>query len=370
MAAEQLSVIHVVNQMRPGGIETMVADLAILSKHYTRIISLEGTAPNLVGGWPALGPLADRLEALDRPPRLDPRLIVRLARRLREIRPSTVFLHRTNPLLYGGVAARLARVPTIVHVEHDVWQYRDPSRRRLLIAAAKIVRPLHFAVSGEIAATLAEMLPSHKIRVVPGGVDVARFGRTSRHDARKALNLAPDARVVGSVGRLEAVKGHRTLIQAVPYLPDDVLVLLVGQGSERERLQQLATQLGVAERVHFLGHRDDIDRIMPAFDIFCLPSLSEGLPRVVMEVQAAGVPVVASDVGAVRQAVDPDTGLVVPADHPLQLANALTDLIVRAPDGSSCRRFAESHFSIEGMVAAYDALTPYEVRGSRSLGAD
>jgi len=368
MAADQVNVIHIVNQMRPGGIETMVVDLVTMSRHKSRIISLEGTATSLLDGWPALKPLADRLEAFDRPPRLDPRLVLRLARRLRQLKPSTVFLHRTNPLLYGGLAARLARIPTIVHVEHDVWHYRDPSRRRLLTAAATIVHPLHFAVSDTIAAALTNMLPSHEIRVVPGGVDLARFGRTSRLDARKALEIAPDRRVVGSVGRLEAVKGHHTLIQAVPQLPDGVIVLLVGQGSEMGSLQQLAAALGVADRVRFLGHRDDIDRIMPAFDVFCLPSLSEGLPRVVMEVQAAGVPVVASDVGSVRQVVDSETGLLVPADDPLALATALNDLIARGPDGSSCRRFAEAHFSIDRMVAAYDALTPpiaREVRPDR-----
>lgn len=367
MPADHFTVIHIVNQMRPGGIETMVIDLVAKSRHASRIMSLEGTAAGLLEGWPALASFADRLEAFDRPPRLDLRLVLRIARRLRALRPHTVFLHRTNPLLYGGIAARLAGVPTIVHVEHDVWHYRQSSRRRLVTVAAKIVRPLHFAVSQAVAETLTEMLPHHEVRVVPGGVDLTRFGSADRNEARKALDLPAGIRVVGSVGRLEEVKGHKTLIEAIPYLPDDMIVILAGQGSEAIRLKDLASTLGVAGRIRLLGHRDDVDQLMPAFDVFCLPSLSEGLPRVVMEAQAAGVPVVASDVGSVRQAVDPDTGRLVAPGDPAALADALCGLTFSADAASSCRRFALDNFSIERMITAYDAMTPRAERALASL---
>ena len=358
MRADNSTVIHIVNQMRPGGIETMVIDLVTKSRHPSRIMSLEGTASGLLENWTALASFADRLEAFDRPPRLDLKLVLRIARRFRALRPHTVFVHRTNPLLYGGIAARLAGVPTVVHVEHDVWHYQQPNRRRLVTVAAKLVRPLHFAVSQTIAATLSEMLPHQEVRVVPGGVDLARFGRVCRDEARKALGLPADIRVVGSVGRLEPVKGHKTLIEALPYLPDDMVVVVVGQGSEANGLKDRAATLGVADRVRFLGHRDDVDRLMPAFDVFCLPSFSEGLPRVVMEAQAAGVPIVASDVGSVRQAVDPDTGRLIAPGDPAALADTLRALTLTEAAAASCRRFALDHFSIERMISTYDAMTP------------
>ena len=172
------------------------------------------------------------------------------------------------------------------------------------------------------------------------------------------MGLPADIRVVGSVGRLEPVKGHKTLIEALPYLPDDMVVVVVGQGSEANGLKDRAATLGVADRVRFLGHRDDVDRLMPAFDVFCLPSFSEGLPRVVMEAQAAGVPIVASDVGSVRQAVDPDTGRLIDPGDPAALADTLRALTLTEAAAASCRRFALDHFSIERMISTYDAMTP------------
>lgn len=358
MPVEQCDVVHVVNQMRPGGIETMVVDLVSKSRHASRIFSLESTKSQLIADWPQLAALADRLDAFERPPRLDLRLIMRVASRLRQLRPHTIFLHRTNPLLYGGVAARLARVPRVVHVEHDVWHYSDPGRRRLLRIAANLVRPLHFAVSQAVADKLLEMLPAQKVNVVPGGVDLQRFASVSRNDARLALGLQPGARVVGSVGRLEEVKGHRILIESMAQLPADISVILVGEGSQRERLMAQAAALGVDGRLRLLGHRDDIERILPAFDVFCLPSVSEGLPRVVMEAQGAGVPVVATDVGSVRQAIDPKSGRVIRPQDPVAMAQALAAVLEHPPDTGACRRFAEANFSIGSMVLAYDDLTP------------
>jgi glycosyltransferase involved in cell wall biosynthesis len=358
MLRQRCDVVHMVNQMRPGGIETMVADLVQQSQHHSRIISLEGATAGLLRDWPGLAPLADRVEGFERAPRLDPALVFRLARRLRVLAPHAVFLHRINPFFYGGLAARMARVPVIVHVEHDVWHYAEPRRRRLLVWTARLVRPSHFAISDKIAGTLGEMLPFASIRVVPGGVDLKRFRSGDRGLARASLGLPVDVPVIGTAGRLEAVKGHRTLVAAMEHLPTDVRLLIIGDGSEHDRLNSLASELGVGKRVSFLGHRDDVHRLLPALDVFCLPSLREGLPRVVMEAQGAGIPVVASDVGSVRQVVDSTTGRLVPADNPIALAAAIKATLSAAPSADAIRRYAEAHFSIESMIAAYDRMTP------------
>lgn len=356
MGSHACDVIHVVNQMRPGGIETMVFDIVQLSKHSSRIFSLENSSDQLVRGWARLQPIAGSLEAFEKPHGVSPGLIFRLARRFRALRPRSVFLHRVNPLFYGGLAARLAGVPYVVHVEHDVWQYQDPRRRRMLERSVRLVRPQHFAISDEIASALREMLPSPRIEVVPGGVDLKRFCRRDRRSERAALGLPGDVTVIGSVGRLEAVKGHRVLVEAMPGLSDTVHVVLVGEGSERETLLQRARELGVVHRLHLLGHRDDIERVMSAMDLFCLPSLGEGLPRVVMEAQGADLPVVASDVGSVRKVVDPATGRMVPASDAKALASALAASLAAPPTPGLCRDYAERHFSIEKMVGAYDRI--------------
>lgn len=365
MPSDACEVVHVVNQMRPGGIETMVLDLLHHSARPSRIFSLEGTTESLVRDWPALLGVASRLDGFQRSPGLTPALILSLARRLRELGPQAVFLHRISPLVYGGLAARIARVPHIVHVEHDVWHYDAPRRRTLLRWSERLVQPeQHFAVSGAIADTLRDLLPGTSVRVVPAGVDLSRFESGDRAAARAGLGMPQGARVVGSAGRLEPVKGHKVLIEAMQYLPTDVVAVIAGHGSERDNLAALASRLGVGERVMLIGHRDDLERVFPAFDVYCLPSLSEGLPRVVMEVQAADVPVVATDVGSVRRAICPSTGRLVPAADPAALAEAIRlALATPAPPGET-RRFAAANFSLARMVAEYDGVSEKRSRAA------
>ncbi|HPG89567.1 MAG TPA: glycosyltransferase, partial [Hyphomicrobium sp.] len=159
---------------------------------------------------------------------------------------------------------------------------------------------------------------------------------------------------VGSAGRLEEVKGHRVLVAAMPSLPETTHVVLVGDGSQRTSLVAQARELGVAQRLHLLGHRDDLEQILPAFNVFCLPSLGEGLPRVLMEAQAADIPVVASDVGSVRQAVDPATGRLVRSNDPIELGQALTKVLASPPPENAARTYAAERFGIDRLVEAYD----------------
>ena len=366
MSDASCDVVHVVNQMRPGGIETIVVDLARHSRHGVRIFSLDGTTQSLVEGWPGLAPLAERLDGFNRAPRFEPALVVRLARRLRKLRPRAVFLHRLNPLFYGGLAARLARVPTIVHVEHDVWQYDDAKRLMLLKRAARVVRPVHFAVSEAIAMRLRSYLPRSDIRVVPAGVDLQRFRPRSRDEARDRLDLPRHARIIGTAGRLEVVKGHRVLVEAMATLPADTHLVIVGAGSERARLTAQVEALGLGPRVRMLGHREDLELILPALDVFCLPSFDEGLPRVLMEAQGAGIAIVASDVGSVRQVVDPATSRLVEANRPVELATAIEAQLRappshqapshQAPSHQDCRAFVMKRFSFEQMLTQYDTI--------------
>lgn len=361
MPNPRCDVIHVVNQMRPGGIETMVFDIVSQSAYKSCIFSLEGEADELIENWPGLKKFRNALDGFGKQPGLTPALVARLAQRMRSLQPKAVFLHRLNPLLYGGLAARIARVPAIVHVEHDVWQYSDPGRLRLLTVSRRLVRPeVHFAVSSAIAEELERLLPSASVKVVPGGVDLNRYCQRERAPALAALGLPDDAKVIGSAGRLEEVKGHSVLVSALADLPSETHVVLVGDGTQRNNLTELARAVGVENRLHFLGHRDDLEKILPAFNVFCLPSLSEGLPRVVMEAQAADIPVVASDVGSVRQAVDPATGSVVPSGNPKELARALALALASPPSAGAVRAFAVGRFGIDRLVAAYDSIaTPH-----------
>jgi len=155
---------------------------------------------------------------------------------------------------------------------------------------------------------------------------------------------------------LNPVKGQRFLIEALNDLPSDVHAVFVGDGPVRAELEETAKQLSLEQRVHFLGHRDDLDAIYPAFDVFCLPSLSEGLPRTLLEAQASGVPVIATNVGGIPEAVCPATGMIVPAGDPKALAAAIAEVLERRSDPEAPRMFVLNGLSLKDTMQRYHQL--------------
>lgn len=349
-------VIHIVERMAPGGIETLVLDLVRGGAGRDAIFSLQATRSELAGRWTTLHDLDGALEGFGRKPGIHPGLSVALALRLADLRPRAVFVHHMGPLLYGGAAAMLARVPRLVHVEHDAWHYAEAGSRTLMRWCARAFRPKLVAVSDQVARTLGEIVPGRAIRVVAPGIDTERFLPASRREARRRLGCDPDATLVGSAGRLVPVKGHVHLIDALASLPATVKAVIAGDGPERDALLGRAAERGVADRLHLLGHRDDLETFYPALDLFCLPSLAEGLPRTVLEAQSCGVPVAASDVGGLQQAICPSSGRLVPAGDPARLAAAILDLLGRDHDPASTRSFVVERFSWSQTLAAYREL--------------
>ena len=348
--------VHIVERLAPDGIETLVLDLLRSGPGDDMVFSLQGSADALVEAWPALREHRGRIDAFDRRPGVQPGLVLRIAHRLRQVRPHAVFVHHIGPLLYGGSAARLARVPRLVHVEHDAWHYDSPNRRLLAGCCARILNPQVVAVSRQVAERVSAVMPRSRVILVPPGIDTGRFRPADRTEARRRLGLDPAWRTVGSVGRLVPVKGHRFLIDALASLPEIVHCVIVGDGPERAALQEQARERGVAARVHFLGHRDDLDRIYPAFGVFCLPSLGEGLPRSVLEAQASGVPVIATAVGGLPEAVCPESGILVEPGDPAALAAGLRQALDRPAPATPPRRFVEDHFSWSRTLGRYRAL--------------
>ena len=349
-------IVHIVQKMAPGGIETLALELALRDAANTSIFSLEGEAPALVQAWPSLVPVASRIEAFNATGGLKPYLLLKLTRRLRDMRPAAVFLHHVGPLIYGGIAARLAGVPRVIHVEHDVWHYALPRRRMIASLLEAVVRPDHVAVSDHAASALRSMLRSPTVVVIPNGIDLARFQPGDRAAACAAFSLNPAWRIVGTVGRLVAVKGHNVLIRAMAGLPGDCHLVIAGSGEERAALEACAAGLAIAHRVHFTGHLNAVERILPAFDVFCLPSHAEGFPRSIIEAQAVGLPVVATSVGALAEAVCPASGRIVPPGNPGALVIALSAVLAR-PRSSAPRDFVASRFSWQSTVSSYTRVS-------------
>jgi len=298
----------------------------------------------------------------------DPRLALRLASLLRRTRPHIVHTRNVEPFFYGFAGAKLARAQALVHSEHGRKFDDRPARFAVQRWMSRHTDAI-FAVSGQLKTDLVKHigLPESDIEVLHNGVDLSRFDvadRAAPHAReRDALRLewgVPDgALVVGSVGRLVAVKNYALLLRAVAASGLDVHVVLAGEGPERAALTALAARLGIAGRVHLLGHSNDVDRVLRAFDVFVLPSLSEGMSNTLLEAMAAGVPPVASAVGGngeiVRDGVD---GLLFASDDQAGLANALAGLCAdadrRARLAAAARERVQSTFDIRHMVERYE----------------
>ena len=221
------TIVHVVERMAPGGIETLVLDMVrgMAGRHV--VFSLSGTRDELSTAWPRLTALGPSLEAFDRQPGLQPRLITRLARRMAALKPETVIVHHVGPLIYGGLAARLARVPTIVHVEHEAWHYQSARRRQVAAPVFKLVRPRRVAVSEEIAGKVAEHFVGASVTVIAPGIDMTEFRPRDRAAARARLGLFQIGRsqtgaLIGTSGRLVPVKAQATLIEALALCRDRI----------------------------------------------------------------------------------------------------------------------------------------------------
>jgi glycosyltransferase involved in cell wall biosynthesis len=351
-----IGTVQVVQKLELGGIETLALALSTALPGPNTILSLEGNETTLRGAWPSAASSQARIEGFGKRPGIYPMLVTRLTRRLLALQPHAVITHHIGPLLYAGMAARIARVPRLIHVEHDVWHFDAPRRRTLGWLAVKTLQPAYVALSKSAAANQRKLLGIDHVTVIPNGVDVARFAPGDPAAARTRFGLDPVGRWLGTAGRLETVKGHDVLIAALAQLSDQGLRLAIaGDGSQRRALEALAGTLGVAGRVAFLGHCSDMAALLPAFDLFCLPSRAEGLPLSVLEAQAVGIPVVATDVGAVREALCPQTSRLVPPGDAAALAVAIADVLMRAGHDSP-RPFVVANFNWDTTVRAYRAL--------------
>ncbi len=219
--------------------------------------------------------------------------------------------------------------------------------------------------------------PAQRIRVIHTGIDLSslRSGESPKR-ARAALGIPDDAIVVGTVSRLSREKGHHHLLRAAARLRERyprLHLLILGNGPLRDELEALAKRLGIAERVHFTGFFADLPLALSMMDVFALPSiLDEGFPTAVIEAEAAGLPIVASDIGGTRETLLPErTGLLVPPGDNDALSVALSRLLeddaLRARMSEEARRFISARLTQERMLARMGEL--YDETIARCGGA-
>lgn len=290
----------------------------------------------LLDDAPGVEPLAERAAALGVPVRrvaplplglTGARRVPALARLLRRQRPDVFHAHMSSPVAckWALTAAVLARVPAVLGTV-QVGGYEPPNRsayRQLRALAGRVDR--YLAVSRAIAEELVGRLgwPAGKIEVAYNAVDVARAAVAAPTGLREQLGGSATRPLVLTPARLDAQKGLSILLEAAAEVPD-ACFLLAGEGPERERLEALARELGVADRVLFLGRREDVPQLLAAADVFALPSLYEGSSLAVLEAMAAGTAVVSSAIGGTDELIeDGRSGLLAPPGDSAALAAAL-----------------------------------------------
>ncbi len=299
--------------------------------------------------------------------------LVKLVRAFRGFGPDIVHTHTAKAGTLGRLAAGLAGVPVTIHTFHGhvLEGYFSPPLSRLFLAIERVLARRTdriIVVSPRLkAAILAKGIgTSAKVEVVPLGLELERFSRARPVGAglRAVLGLPPEVPLLGSVGRLVPIKDHATLFQALRLLQVEgprPHLLVVGDGELRPELERLAGALGLGNRIHFLGWRDDLEAIFDAANVIVCSSRNEGTPVALIEAMAAGVPVLSTDVGGVGDLIGHGvTGWLVPAGDPPAMAEAVR-AILAAPARSrqvaaAGRAAALERHGIEGLIRRMEAL--------------
>jgi glycosyltransferase involved in cell wall biosynthesis len=282
-----------------------------------------------------------------------PGAVIGLARLVRETHPDVVHLHDPHAVSTGLAASSLAPGFRRIASRRVDFPLRGPLSRWKYGACRLVV-----AVSRAIAAQLErDGVPRGKIRVVYEGV-CDRAPTSGGREALAALGVPPGAPVVGNVAALTGHKDHTTLLEAaarvVQRMPQAHFVI-VGEGDLRSALEQRARALGLQGRVIFTGFREDVDRLLPAFDAFCLSSHMEGLGTSLLDAMAFARPIVATSAGGIPEAVeDGVTGRLVPPRDPEALADAIVQVLsderlMKAMGAAGRLRF-EQRFTADRMV--------------------
>ncbi|HSR66887.1 MAG TPA: glycosyltransferase [Acidobacteriota bacterium] len=343
---------------------------------YTLIRGLSARGHRCLLAAPAKSPLADRCRALQVPVedfRQRSEWSPSAFRRLRELMLGgaydVVHFNTPRPILAGGLAAKLCKVPLRVSSRRVIFPLRSPLSRWKYNWCNDAI----FTVCRSIRDVLVENgVNRGRIRVVYEGVDLSWFDQLEAAEFQRGL----DEVWIGIVAHLSHEKGHRDLLQAASLLASrfsEVRYAIIGDGPLKGELEALSGQLRLQESVRFTGFRDDSEALMKRLDVFCLPSHSEGFSSAILAAMANRLPVVASAVGGNRELVeDGQTGLLAPPAQPPQLAEALWKLVdsksLRHRMGQAGRKRVEEHFTMQRKIETSERLyrellAPNETKG-------
>ena len=361
----RISIAHIVYRFAIGGLENGVVNLVnnLPAQRFRHmIISLTEVTD-----------LANRVQnpevtfhALGKREGLNPGVYFRLWRLLRQLRPDIVHT-RNLGTLDCQLPALLAGVRCRIHGEHgrDVRDLERTNLRHLLVRRA--FRPLvgrYVSLSMDIDSWLKNEVgvPAQRVVQIYNGVDTDRFKPVSRNPGGGVFTI-------GTVGRLQGEKAPLTLIEAfamlcssrLPTKKMEIRLIMAGDGPLRSEVERKIKELGIESKVWLTGSRDDVAALMHDFDVFVLPSLTEGVSNTILEAMSSGLPVVATRVGGNPELVaEGQTGMLVAPADPDAMADAMAAYAgnpsLVAAHGAAARRRVLERFSLDAMVSGYQTL--------------
>ena len=359
----RIRVLHVIQNLNYGGMERVLSDIVLRCDHKrfeSHVLCLQ-----------YLGRFAEGLDTVAKlhvakpmgaASMLWPR---RLASQIRTLAPDVVHTH-SGVWYKASLAGRLAGVRRLVHTEHG-RPNPDPFLTRFVDGLGARRTDMVVAVSRRLGTQLAASLriDQRKITVIPNGIDTEVFRpRADTGHVRAALGVARDAPIIGSIGRLEPIKGYDVMIEAFSILHKrhadrNAVLVIAGEGSQRVALEKLVRDRGLSGLVFILGWRNDVADLHSASTIFTMSSRSEGTSISLLEAMSSGLVPVVTDVGGNAAVLgDALAHRLVPSESPAALASAWSALIEK-PDQLRherllARRRVVTEFSLDAMVRAYE----------------
>ena len=357
--AIRMEIVHLTAPGPVGGLETVVAALTAATSgrgHRVRLFALLETDGSGCPGFEGLAGV--ELVEVRLPPRRYRAEAERLRGEWQSRRPDLVHTHGYHADLVGWWAARRLGIPLVstVHgftggdLKNRLYERLDRWALRRFDAVVAVSRPLATSLIEQgIDRQRVHVIPNRRPPNLP----------FSSEESRRRLGLPERARLVGWIGRMSREKGADVMIEAMPQVPADVQLVFLGEGPLRPGLARRVAELGLRDRVHFLGPVSGADRLLRAFDLVALSSRTEGTPMVLLEAIDAGVPIVATAVGGVPELLSDREALLVPPERPDRLAAAITECLDRSGEAARRAELARARLageSPEGWVLAHETL--------------
>lgn len=360
----RIKVIHITHSVDHGGAEIMMSELltGLNPKRFKPAICSFRTGGSLRNMIEARGiPVFDVVQN----PNKDLGLLFRLYRFFRTQKPDVIHAHNGYMWLYSILPAKMAGA-RVVYTEHSVWENPTPlyliGSKIMEKITDQIVTPSYYV---KRLMSSRQRIDKKNVQVIYNGINLKRIDKQINVGAKKKeLGLNRQMKVIGIIARLVPVKNHAALIDAMKIIcrqMDNCHLLIVGDGELRQDLENQVHLLGLDGRISFLGNREDVPEILQILDLFVLCSKSEGFPISVLEAMAAKVPILATSVGGIPEALAYGmAGKLIPYHDPSSIARGILELLTCPKEAARLKEYAlkrvRTDFSLDVMTRNYTRI--------------